>query len=82
MLGIKYKRKTRTQDFLLTITNEAKKRKIPKHKIDKWVNSIPNELMDAVNTNKFSSNKRFATLSTKEYKRLSRKDKFLYDLYR
>jgi hypothetical protein len=35
-----------------------------------------------VNTNKFSSNKRFATLSKKEYKRLSSKDKFLYDLNR
>jgi len=35
-----------------------------------------------VNTNKFSSNRRFATLSKKEYKRLSSKDKFLYDLNR
>ena len=56
-------------------------------KMEKELNELRNKLNDSpadkpVNTNKFSSNKRFATLSRKEYKRLSSKDKFLYDLNR
>ena len=56
-------------------------------KMEKELNELREKLSNTpgdkpVNTNKFSSNKRFATLSTKEYKRLSSKDKFLYDLNR
>jgi Skp family chaperone for outer membrane proteins len=56
-------------------------------KMEKELKELREKLNDTpgdkpVNTNKFSSNKRFATLSKKEYGRLSRKDKFLYDLYK
>jgi len=56
-------------------------------KMEKELNELRNKLNDSpadkpFNTNKFSSNKRYATLSKKEYGRLSSKDKFLYDLYK
>jgi hypothetical protein len=56
-------------------------------KMEKELNELREKLNNSpadkpVNTNKFSSNRRFATLSKKEYKRLSSKDKFLYDLHR
>ena len=56
-------------------------------KMEKELKELKEKLNDTpgdkpVNTNKFSSNRRFATLSKKEYKRLSSKDKFLYDLNR
>jgi hypothetical protein len=56
-------------------------------KMKKELNELKEKLNDSpgdkpVNTNKFSSNKRFATLNRAEYKKLSGQDKFLYDLNR
>ena len=48
-----YRRKTRTSDFISTISRQAKKRNIPQKRITAWQASIPRELAIAVNQGRY-----------------------------
>ena len=44
-----YRRRTRTTDCILTISEKARKRNIPQSHINRWKESLPQELVSAVN---------------------------------
>lgn len=48
-----YRGKTETSDFVRKISNVAKELNIPQPRIDKWKESLPQELVEAVNKGKY-----------------------------
>jgi lysophospholipase L1-like esterase len=48
-----YLSKTRTTDFISTITRQAEKRNIPQSRITAWKVSLPQDLVEAVNQDRF-----------------------------
>lgn len=49
-----YQRKTKTTDFILTISEEARKKNIPQSQINIWKESLPQELVSAINQGTFN----------------------------
>lgn len=49
-----HSRKTRTTDFIKTVSRQARKEGIPQLQINKWKESLPQELVRAVNQGKFN----------------------------
>jgi len=49
-----YHRKTNTTDFILTISERARRRNIPQSQIKKWKESLPQELVIAINQGQFN----------------------------
>jgi lysophospholipase L1-like esterase len=48
-----YLKKTRTSDFIATVTRQAEKRNIPQSRITAWQASVPQEMVEAVNQGLF-----------------------------
>lgn len=48
-----YQRKTKTTDFILTISKQARKHNIPQSQIKIWKESLPQELVSAINRDQF-----------------------------
>ena len=49
-----YLSKTKTSDFILTVSKKARKRNIPQPQIERWKASLPPELVEAVNQGHFN----------------------------
>ena len=50
----KYKGKTKTSDFILTVSKEARSKSIPELQIKRWKESLPQEFVSAVNQGRFN----------------------------
>jgi hypothetical protein len=49
-----YHSKTKTTDFILTISEQARKKNIPQSQINRWKESLPQELISAINQGTFN----------------------------
>lgn len=49
-----YHSKTKTTDFILTISEQARKKNIPQSQINRWKESLPQELVSAINQGTFN----------------------------